>query len=127
MKEPTETDICKSFIRQVRMLEALKQFDREFIIMHVANESRSGNKLQAIIFTKQLMAMGMLPGAPDYIIIYAPGKVAAIEFKRNKSSKLSENQKEFKRRCDLMGVPYLCTFDKEIAITWMMQLLSLCA
>jgi hypothetical protein len=124
ISEPKESDICKAFIRRVKILKAWNYFKTDFEILHVANEQQSIRKnLKDIMYLKHLCAMGLYPGASDYMIMYKPGKMASIEFKRNKSSKLSNNQKVFKSRCEDLCIPYLCTYDVDEAVAFMEKLL----
>jgi hypothetical protein len=124
VKEIKESDLCKSFIRQVKTRQCYNYYGTPFEILHIANEHKAtNNRLKDIMYLKHLVAMGLLPGAADYFILYKPGKIASIEFKRNKASKLTENQKKFKARCVDLGIPYLCTYDIDEALDFMKDLL----
>lgn len=71
------------------------------VIFHVPNEF-SGTK--APIFGMVQKAMGVIPGAPDYIVM-KNGKGMAFEFKVP-GGRLSEKQKAFKEWCEDSGVEY---------------------
>jgi len=120
-----ESDLCKLFIRQVKQLKAWNYYKTDFEIVHIPNERISGkNKFLAYNYNNHLCAMGMLPGVADYIILYHPGKTAAIEFKRDKTCKLQTNQQEFKSRCGDLEMPYLCTYSVDEALEFMKELLG---
>ncbi len=119
----TEAKLCKRFMREVWEMQTMNLFPAPFIIIHIANERKSSNnKLMDMLHNKHLKEMGMLKGAPDYVILFRFGKVAAIEFKRDKSSKLSDSQKVFKANCEELIIPYLMTYDKDEAIGWIYEL-----
>lgn len=125
VKEPKESDLCKSFIRQVKTRQAYKYYASEFEILHIANEHKAtANRLKDIMYLKHLVAMGLLPGAADYFVLYSPGRIAALEFKRNKSSKLTESQVKFKNLCSTLKIPYMCTYDIDEALDFMKELLG---
>lgn len=111
-----ESDICKAFYSEVRMLQNWKQFPCEIEIMHIANERpMTKDKNQWFAYNNHLKAMGVLKGAPDYLII-AKGRFMFIEFKRSKSQKLSDQQVMFKEFCDRNEIPFLCTYTSLEAI-----------
>jgi hypothetical protein len=119
----TETKLCKKFMAEVWEMQALNQFPAPFVILHIANERKStGNRIMDMLHNKHLKAMGMMKGAPDYLILFRFGKVAAIEFKRDKTCKLSDSQKEFKVKCEDLLIPYLMTYSKDEAIGWIHEL-----
>ncbi|GEM_PF-5911582 len=119
----TEAKLCKRFMRELSDLYACNFFSTPFIIMHIANERKAtNNKFMDMLFNKHLKEMGMLKGAPDYIVLFRFGKVACIEFKRDKKSKLSESQKVFKDKCEELTIPYLMTYEITEAIGWIHEL-----
>lgn len=101
-------------------------FKSDFMILHIPNEHKqTGSKVRDIAYLKHLVAMGMLPGAADYIVIYEGARVAAIEFKRDKAgTKIKGNQLVFKEHADKLGIPYLCTYDIDLAIEFLTKLLN---
>ncbi len=115
--EPKESDICKGFIRQVRFLQQMKQFDFDFELFHVANEQFTTKN-----YMRHLITMGLLAGVADYCCIYHPGKVAFIEFKRSESSRLSENQIVFRTLCERLSIPYCLAYDADSAIKFIKSL-----
>lgn len=127
---PTESTLCKQFVNGIFQRRAYSFYDGDFELIHIPNERiGSGNKFNDIMYHKHLKSMGMLPGAPDYVILYslpmeAFCRVAAIEFKRDKSCKLSENQKIFKSRCSDLAIPYLCTWSLDEAYDFVKRLFS---
>lgn len=124
VKEAKESDLCKSFIRNVKTLKAYNYYKTDFEIVHVANEHKAtGHTVKDIMYLKHLVSMGLYPGAADYFILYKPGRIAAMEFKRNKSSKLTKNQLTFKKRCDDMKIKYICTYDIDEALEFVRGLL----
>lgn len=54
----------------------------------------AGNRQQAARMVNKLKAIGLSPGIPD-LIIFFPGKLLAIEMKRIKGGKVSENQRRW--------------------------------
>lgn len=121
-----ESDICKLFIRNVKKLRSYNYFKTDFEILHIPNEhKKTTNRVRDISYLKHLVSMGMLAGAPDYLIIYDGAKVAAIEFKRNKAgTRLKGNQLAFKHRANELSIPYLCTYDIEQAVDFLTELLN---
>lgn len=121
-----ESDICKKFVRDVEKLKAYGMFKTDFDLIHIANERvHTGNRIRDISYLKHLVAMGMLPGAPDYFVVYKGGRIAAIEFKRDKSGlKLKGNQLVFKERAHALDIPYLCTYDVQEGIDFLIGLFN---
>lgn len=124
VKEAKESDLCKAFIRNVKKLKAYNYYKTDFEIVHVANERIStGNKVRDSIYGNHLVSMGLYPGVADYFILYKPGRIAAMEFKRDKTAKLGKNQLTFKKRCDDMEIKYICTYDIDEALEFVRGLL----
>jgi hypothetical protein len=119
-KSPLERDVCKRFIHYLEERYGKDHYDWPFILMHIANERKStSNKIMDMLYNKSLKSLGMLPGAPDYLIINPFGRVAAIEFKRDKKScKVKDFQLKFKQKCEELLVPYLLTCDPDEAFGW---------
>jgi hypothetical protein len=123
---PTESQLCVQFMKQLRELQQLNYFETPFIIMHIANERKStGNSHLDMLYNKRLKTIGMVKGAPDYIITYRFGKTAAIEFKRNAKCKLSPAQLTFKQEWEDLGAPYLLTWKIDEAIGFIHDLTEL--
>lgn len=117
MRPALESDICKKLVLEVRYLQQLNQLPKGMMLMHIPNEQRgSNNKLRDMLYGKHLKLMGLIPGAPDYCIWYAGGKVAWLEMKRDKTCKQSKNQKEFEQLCIAMETSYLCTYEIDKAL-----------
>jgi hypothetical protein len=116
MNTLTETQICKQFVKIVRELQSYKQFSTDFILLHIPNESKRSQ-----FYGSMLKAMGMLAGAPDYLVLYTGGW-AAIEFKRDKSSPQQKTQKQFQHRCNELGHRYLLTYNIDEAIEFLHNL-----
>jgi hypothetical protein len=113
----TEAKLCKKFVQEIEQMQALSLFPAPFILIHIANERKStGNKLMDMLHNKHLKAMGMLTGAPDYLILFRFGKSAAIEFKRDPKCKLSPAQKDFQNSCETLFIPHLVTYSIQEAI-----------
>ncbi len=73
------------------------------IFFHVPNES-----FTSYSYAQKLNAIGRISGAPDFVIA-SNGKVIFLELKapgKNRSTKLSENQKAFQKWADMSGTPY---------------------
>lgn len=54
----------------------------------------AGNRQKAARMVNKLKAIGLAPGIPD-LFIFLPGKLLAIEMKRVKGGKVSDNQKRW--------------------------------
>ncbi len=94
------------------------------MLKHIANEHKAtGNKYRDMGYLRHLKAMGMIAGAADYDIRYEGGRTASIEFKRDATCKLTENQVRYRSRCVALGIPYLCTYDLDEALAFMRELL----
>ncbi len=121
---PKESVLCKAFILAVKRLKMYNYYKTDFEIIHIANEVvRCGNPIKDRNYLIHQMNMGMLAGCADYLVIYDGGRVAAIEFKRDKKSKLTRNQENFRDRCLQLGLPYLCTYDIDEALAFVKDLL----
>jgi len=76
-------------------------------------------------YRRHLVAMGMVVGASDYLVLHKNGW-AAIEFKRDDKAKrngLTERQKAFKEQCEQLEIPYLLTCDPHEAVEFIKSLL----
>ncbi len=116
-----EKAICKEFYHKVRMLQDYNAFGFHFFIYHVANEQNTSQS-----YTQELKRMGLRAGVADYCLILSGGKTAYIEFKRDEASsrRKNVNQLAFKEICDQLKVPYLLTWDAEVAIEWIRNLVK---
>lgn len=114
-----EKDICKEFYHKVRTLQQYNAFGFHFFIYHVANEQNTNKN-----YTIELKRMGLRAGVADYCLILPEGRTAYIEFKRDETSarRKNEGQLAFKEACEQLKVPYLITWDAEVAIEWIRQL-----
>ncbi len=126
----SESQLCEMFIRDVAKLKALGYYKSDFQIKHIPNEKpRTGDMRRDKNYIFKQIRMGMVSGAADYDICYKlPGesycRSASIEFKKNKSCKLTANQKIYRDRCLELGKPYLCTYDIDEALAFMKALLG---
>lgn len=68
--------------------------------LHLPNESKRSRAAGAI-----LRAMGLVPGAPDYLFACAD-KTYFIEFK-TATGRQNANQTTFQRWCEAVNVPYV--------------------
>jgi hypothetical protein len=116
-----EKDICKEFYHKVRTLQLYNAFGFHFFIFHVANEQNTSKN-----YTIELKRMGLRAGVADYCVLLPDGRVAFIEFKRDEASarKKNENQIAFHDECKLLQIPYLLTWDAEVAIDWIKALVA---
>lgn len=106
-----ERDISIAFFKQFQVLQSLKQFKKGVCLFHIANERKCNFK-----YGRLLKDMGVMAGVADYCLLMEGGKVAFIEFKRDKRSKQNDNQKEFQRQCEAMQIPYVVAYTPEQAI-----------
>lgn len=118
LPSPKESDICKAFCKQVKQMQSLRAFKRDFILIHVPNESFTTKG-----YRYHLASLGVYKGVADYLILYNGGWVA-IEFKRSKRESQSIHQKAFEIRCNEMNIPYLLTFSIEEAIDFLLKLFN---
>lgn len=102
-----EEKISVDFSDRLRVLTLEKQFP--CVWSHLANEGKR-SPLVAII-TK---AMGMIPGAGDYVFCWATGS-GFIELKYDKN-KQTERQKYFEKWCNENGVKYALCYSADSAI-----------
>lgn len=114
IKEPTEKQICIAFYKQFRQLQNLNYFKKPLIVFHVVNEQFNAS----FAYTNSLLNMGLVPGVADYGILYPPGKIAFIEFKRNAKCKQRPCQVEFQEQCERLGIPYTIQWTADGAIEW---------
>lgn len=126
-----ESDLCKIFIAQIQGLENYGQFKRPFILKHNANEQKpiknrskkvafgrrnwTKDEIEAAIYSKHLKRMGLLPGAPDYDLEVEEGCVA-IEFKTDRTSTQSDDQKAYQAKCDSINKLYYLTWNPMEAV-----------
>lgn len=118
--KPKEGELCTQFYKQVLILQAYNQIPNNIKIFHIANES-----LSSAAYTKKLLGMGMMPGIADYgVNIKDPrgGRIAYLEFKRDKSCKQTQSQKEFQAHCEEFYIPYVVKYTVEDAIEWLKSL-----
>lgn len=125
VKNPKESTLCKAFILSVKRLRMYNYYKTDFEIIHIANEIvRCGNPIKDRNYLIHQMNMGMFAGCADYLMLYEGGKIAALEFKRDKSSKLTKNQKHFQSRCLALDIPYVCTYDIDEALYFVKSVLD---
>lgn len=75
-----------------------------YLVYHIPNEGHRSAAEAA-----KLQAMGLLPGAPDLVIVQPGGNTFFIEVKRMVGGTLSDDQKAFKSHCVEHGIPWaLC-------------------
>jgi len=113
-KDPTEKESCIAFYKQYLMLQKMNYFKKKLLVFHIVNEQFNAT----YAYTKSLQNMGLVSGVADYGIIYAPAKIAFLEFKRDAKCKLSPNQQWFKEQCEEMGIPYTVEWTPDGAIEW---------
>lgn len=118
-KELKETEICKMFYHRVQFLQQYKQFKKPFYIFHIANE-----QYNPIKYTLHLKQMGLQAGIADYCILKEGGSVFFIEFKRDKKSKLTDKQKEFKTICESLNINYYTCYTVDEGINVIEEELS---
>ena len=114
---PKESDICKQFINEYKRLCLYNYFSCRTKVIKIANESLSTRN-----FINHLIAMGMCPGAADYLVIFQGNRIAFIEFKRTPKEKLRENQLAFKADVEDLDIPYLMTHDIHRAFQFIKEL-----
>jgi len=114
---PTESQLCKQFVKIVRLMKGYKQFPKAFVLIHVANESISTDR-----YRLHQSQMGLLAGVADYLVLYEGGRVAAIEFKRDNKSKQTKSQLDFQQTCTDLYIPYLLTYQIDQAIEFIKSL-----
>lgn len=105
-----EKEICKSFYKQVRLLQQNKYFKKPFFVFHVPNEQKTN-----MAYTMHLKSIGLVGGVSDYCILKEGGSMF-IEFKRNKKCTLTFKQKAFKQICEDLKIPFLVTHTVDDAI-----------
>ena len=93
-----EAAICIDFANWLRK-ETLSGRLRS-VWFHVPNEGRRSMRQGRI-----MRAMGLIPGAPDYVFL-CKNKTLAIEMK-TRSGKLSENQRVFQKWCKKLKIEYV--------------------
>lgn len=81
---------------------------------HIPNEVAGGTKNAKIRYAIA-KALGMIPGASDFVFLWAKGS-AAIEIKAPKGRQ-SDNQTDFQTWCDIEGVPYFLAYSADEAET----------
>lgn len=70
---------------------------------HIPNEVAGGTKNAGLRYAIA-KALGMISGAADYVFLWDRGS-AAIEMKAPRGTQ-NQNQSDFQKWCELMGVPY---------------------
>ena len=98
---PKESVICKQIVIEVSHLKSLNYFANEFALIHIANENVSG-----LGYRRHLKAIGLMPGALDYLLLYTGG-CAFIEVKRDHKCKLSPMQVKFTKLLDSLGINWI--------------------
>lgn len=87
-------------------------------MIHIANEN-----ISSPAYRSHLKAMGLLPGVPDYMILFEGG-VAFIEIKRDKTCKMTKAQKIFTELLTVFNIPWICTYDKDKVIEFLTEVLD---
>lgn len=90
---------------------ALLEGRGEFLYLHIPNEFAGK---QRKVFGALLLAMGVFPGAADYLIANH-NRFMFIEFKAGKN-KQNDNQKTFQHWCDAVGIEYYVMYTWQEAI-----------
>lgn len=104
---------------QVRFVQYIRTFHPELICFAIPNGA-DVNASQRV----KLVHEGLLPGAPDLLIMGVNRPVLAIEFKRpDGKGKISEEQKQVHQQMEAVGVSvHTCHgYDeaKKVLATWM--------
>lgn len=92
-----EDAICIEFTDWLR--SQIKTGDIPCVFWHTANEGKRSWKQGTL-----RRAMGMVAGAPDYVILFAHGPLL-LEFK-TPDGRQSPAQKLFQKWCEYVGIPY---------------------
>lgn len=101
----------KEVLIHIRAVYALKQHLADgWLVLHPPNEQEDPRR------RAKLMAMGLLPGAPDLLVFSPAGKVHCMEFKAANGA-LSEPQEQFQLWAIGAGVPHSVVRDVEAACT----------
>jgi 3-hydroxy-3-methylglutaryl CoA synthase len=98
-------------------MQAYNQFNFDFFIFHVPNQQNTSKA-----YTMELVRMGLRAGVADYCILFPGAQTAFLELKRNKTCRMSRKQESFQKQCFLLGNPYMCTHDIDLAISWITNL-----
>lgn len=80
----------------------------------IAYHCPNGGK-RSIKVAQKLKRMGVLAGVADWCLVLPDGSAAYLELK-SKDGVLSLGQKEFKARCELIGVPYVVSRNLDHAL-----------
>lgn len=112
-----EKELCKLFYHKIRTLQTHNQFKFDFFIFHVANQQNTSKA-----YTLELIRMGLRAGVADYCILFPGAQTAFLELKRNERCRMSKKQESFQKQCFLLGNPYMCTHDIDLAISWIENL-----
>lgn len=110
LKAPLEKNICKAFVKLFYILHNTGEFKNAMLI-HIPNEQYNN-----VSYTQQLIALGLMPGAADYLVLGPYGRSFFIEFKREEKSNLSPKQRLFKEKVEMLDFFYLKTCSVEEAI-----------
>lgn len=94
----SEKDLCKAIASYLHIMS----LSRNFIYMHIPNEYVKAGT--SIAWEKNLISMGKLHGAPDYIVA-KDGRCIFIEVK-TATGRLSKSQVEVQRWCKEVNIPY---------------------
>ena len=107
-KAKPEDLLCSEITANLRQLVLSGQFNGVFF--HVPNEGNAKLGHASKMIRK---AIGVIPGAPDYVFANESG-VLFVEIKTEKD-KLSTSQKAFQKWCNMSGVEYVvCRSWKEL-------------
>lgn len=97
-----EDVICIEFANRLRAWTLDERLTA--IWSHPANEVGGGTKNAKIRYAIA-KALGLIAGFPDFIFTWKGG-AGFIEFKAPKGT-MSDNQKDFRSWCELVGIPYV--------------------
>lgn len=107
---PKESALCKDFVTLFKQMVWWRLFDKQLALIHIANENISSPG-----YRRHLVAMGLMAGVLDYMILY-PGGIAFIEFKRDAKCKLTKHQLKFIELLKSLNIKYLVTHCVDEAI-----------
>jgi hypothetical protein len=114
--KPKESILCKQFVMQFKYEQAYKQLPDDMLLIHIPNENISSPSYRI-----HLKTMGLMAGVLDYMVLYTGG-IAFIEFKRDKTCKLTKHQQKFILMLKALNIQYLVTCCIEEAITFLKKL-----
>lgn len=110
-----ESDIQKAFCHRIKIKKTYNQYPiGDFEVIATCNEHLGG-----VNIIRHYIAMGLLPGVFDLMVLVPNSMPAFMETKRNAKEKLRPSQVKFRDMCIRYGYEWTVYWDVEQGDEWL--------